>query len=56
LILLICLYFRDLSGYQIGPEPREKPMEIDDNPEISAPIGPELADFILPNLIMLAPE
>jgi len=31
-------------------------VEIDDNPEISTPIGPELADFILPNLIMLAPE
>ena len=56
MILLICLYFRDLSGYQIGPEPREKPMEIDDNPEISAPIGPELANFILPDLIMLPSE
>jgi len=56
LIILVCRYFRDLAGYQVRPEPGEETVEIDYDPEISALIGPELADFILPDLIMLPTE
>lgn len=56
LIILVCRYFRDLAGYQVRPEPGEETVEIDYDPEISALIGPELADFILPDLIMLPSE
>jgi len=56
LIILVCRYFRDLPGHQVRPESGKKPVEVDDNPEVSALICPEFADFILPDLIMLAPK
>ena len=56
MVILVCRYLRDLAGHQIRPEPRKEPVEVDDNPKVATLIGPELTDFILPDLIMLAPE
>ncbi len=54
--ILVCRYFRDLSGHQVRPEPGKEPVKVDDNPEVPELICPEPSDFILPDMVMLAPE